>query len=818
MLAGVPPFVGPSQQVIQSRHLHEPPPDLGNIRPGLPAGLITAVTRALAKVPADRFHAADEFGRALESARLGRPRSRRRRRWPVVAALVLAALGGVWAYRGRGPALVEDRYLLLPFRGAATGPAVVPSADQVGRLLWRELSRWTGLDLVDEAAVQDQLSRDPRWGLSPEAARAMATALRAGRVIWGDLVTVGDSVEVRAGLYRADAPSQPIRRVQVTVPVGATGSAKALTDPMVTLARGLIAAEATLSDDIGRMATSSYPALLATLAGDSALLQWDLGSARAFYRRAIEADPNFGAPKLRYATASLWAAVPEAEWTSAAAAALAAADQLSPIERLEARALDALARADFPQACRAFDQVIAADSVRFNGWYGRGECLTRDDVVVPDRASPSGWRFRGSFAAGVAAHRMALRLVPYAHRALGGAAVDRLAARLMAGTNWLRVGRAAGASDPKYAAFLGYEGDSLGFTPYPIDQVLAGRRMPVSMARAVREARRSLLAITSGWIAEYPGSVAAVKAHAYALEVNGMVTGAPSQSALALIRTLGAGLPSDSVDFELGAWEVRLLLKARRYSAASQLAGRLLAMAGPAAASMAEPAASLRPGLAALIGRADLAAGWSEHLGQGPFVSLDGQVIDSPEGLLQTARRLLAYAAVGGPRDSLRAIEARLRREVTAQVEPSRQALVYETLRLQAAHLAYPDLDPPADTVLPMSRIEHALARGDRKAGLAEFERLAVSRAGQGAGGVAPEYLVLEARLLAMLGDSAAARSKLDGLLADLRVLNQDLLGWVPSAAAIGRGLGLRAALGGDMSLSGADTASQALWRRRGRE
>jgi hypothetical protein len=811
MIAGVPPFVGPNDQVIQIRHLRDPAPDLRNSRPGVPDGLATAVIRALAKVPADRFRSAADFSRALAPERLGRVR---RAWWPAVVGLValLMAVAGVWIVRARRGAPTVDRYLVLPFHGDGTADPIVPTADQVGRLLWRELSRWRGLDLVDEALVEDYRSRHPESTRSPEAAKPLASALRAGRLIWGSVVPVGDSVEVRAALYRAADPAEAVRRVRVAIPATTSGSVRALTDPMRALVRGLIADETRLADGGHLEGTTSYPALLATLAGDSALAQWDLVSARAAYRAAIAADPQFAAPKLRYATSSLWAAAPPPDWQAAAAGAAAAAGQLAPIEQLEAGALDALARGDFPAACRGFRRVIAADSLRFNGWFGLGECLARDDVVLVDRRSPSGWRFRSSFAAAISSLRTALGLVPFSHRAIGGAAIDRLAEKLMSGANWLRFGRDSAGGNPRFAAYPGFEGDSLAFVPYPIDEVLSGRRMTTTLAQAVRECRRTFLAITSRWIVEYPASPPAIKAHAYALEVNGLVTGTAPESALELIRGLRARLPADSVDLELGAWEVRLLLKAKRYSAAANLATRLLQTpTSPAAGS------DLLPGLAAFVGNADRAASLAESYGQSSFVSPQGDVIDSPEGLLRTARRLLVYAAIGGPRDSLRGIEARLRREVIAQIEPGRRSLVLETLRLQAAHLAYPELEPAADTVLPISRIERAIAAGNRDAALAEFVRLDSTRRSQSASDVAPDYLVLEARLLAALGDSAGARAKLDGWFADLRTLNQDVLAWVTQAAAVGRGLETRVALGGDMRSSGADTAFAAVWRRRGR-
>jgi len=49
-------------------HIHEPPPDLLDVRPELPPSLGDVVERALAKVPADRQQTADELARELLAA------------------------------------------------------------------------------------------------------------------------------------------------------------------------------------------------------------------------------------------------------------------------------------------------------------------------------------------------------------------------------------------------------------------------------------------------------------------------------------------------------------------------------------------------------------------------------------------------------------------------------------------------------------------------------------------------------------------------------------------------------------------------------
>jgi DNA-binding SARP family transcriptional activator len=65
LLAGEPPFTGRTPQAILARHVAAPVPPLRTIRPDVPAAVETAILRALAKDPADRFATAAEFGAAL---------------------------------------------------------------------------------------------------------------------------------------------------------------------------------------------------------------------------------------------------------------------------------------------------------------------------------------------------------------------------------------------------------------------------------------------------------------------------------------------------------------------------------------------------------------------------------------------------------------------------------------------------------------------------------------------------------------------------------------------------------------------------------
>jgi len=96
MLAGAPPCTGPNARSIIARHMTEPPPDVGVVRPDLPAGACILLKRMLAKSrdarPATAAALIDDIDRYPTLVE----RSPSRRRWIALAlvgiALVVAAL------------------------------------------------------------------------------------------------------------------------------------------------------------------------------------------------------------------------------------------------------------------------------------------------------------------------------------------------------------------------------------------------------------------------------------------------------------------------------------------------------------------------------------------------------------------------------------------------------------------------------------------------------------------------------------------------------------------------------------------------------
>ena len=71
MLAGEPPYTGPTAQAIILKRFTDPVPSVRRVRPNVPEGVDQAVQRALAPVPGDRFVTAAEFGRALQIGATG---------------------------------------------------------------------------------------------------------------------------------------------------------------------------------------------------------------------------------------------------------------------------------------------------------------------------------------------------------------------------------------------------------------------------------------------------------------------------------------------------------------------------------------------------------------------------------------------------------------------------------------------------------------------------------------------------------------------------------------------------------------------------
>ncbi|MFB3112256.1 MAG: hypothetical protein ACE10G_09505, partial [Gemmatimonadales bacterium] len=60
LLAGEPPYTGPTAQAIIAKRMSEPGPHVSTLRETVPPTVEAAINKALARTPADRFATAPE--------------------------------------------------------------------------------------------------------------------------------------------------------------------------------------------------------------------------------------------------------------------------------------------------------------------------------------------------------------------------------------------------------------------------------------------------------------------------------------------------------------------------------------------------------------------------------------------------------------------------------------------------------------------------------------------------------------------------------------------------------------------------------------
>jgi serine/threonine-protein kinase len=131
MLTGSVPFEGESTRAILFKQMMESPRSMRELVPEVPEGLMAAVSKGMAKEPADRYPDIEAFSAALEAAEISKPApvtaapaARKPQRWP----LMLAG-AGVLAAVAIGVALLQNRSAAEAPRGAdTTGVSTVATA------------------------------------------------------------------------------------------------------------------------------------------------------------------------------------------------------------------------------------------------------------------------------------------------------------------------------------------------------------------------------------------------------------------------------------------------------------------------------------------------------------------------------------------------------------------------------------------------------------------------------------------------------------------------------------------------------------------
>jgi hypothetical protein len=310
MLAGSPPFTGPTGQAILARHAVDPVPPLHTVRATVPLAVEEAIERALAKVPADRFATAGEFARALTAEQ---PSRRRRRPLPsrrsaavlaAVGAIALVALGSRTLRRSTTPAVLPSAATIavLPFSASSGDTALSRLGRDLAVTLSASLNGVGGIQTADRLMVAAETG--DRVALSTGDGAAVARRLDAGSFTRGTLVRAGDQVRLDLGLYRTEGQAPLAEGIVVT---GHRDSISALTDSVAwRLLRQVWQRGDPPSPSLAAVTTRSLPALRGFLDGERELEQNQWEKAALAYRSAIEADDTFWLAYFRYSLAQYW--------------------------------------------------------------------------------------------------------------------------------------------------------------------------------------------------------------------------------------------------------------------------------------------------------------------------------------------------------------------------------------------------------------------------------------------------------------------------------------------------------------------------------
>ncbi len=236
MLAGEPPFTGPTAQAINAKRLVGEVPGVRQVRPSVTESVEQAVTRALAPIAADRFASAAELARALaqtgataptgasagqpaSSASTSTPRPRRRRVQVGVLTLALGLLlflSVLFAWRrsrmgaeasDRGP----KRLAVLPFENLGDS-ADAYFADGITNEVRGKLSQIAGLAVIARASSNDyrKATKAPQQIAHELGADYLLTAT----VQWQKSPGALSRVRVSAELVRVEAGAAPTTRWQ----------------------------------------------------------------------------------------------------------------------------------------------------------------------------------------------------------------------------------------------------------------------------------------------------------------------------------------------------------------------------------------------------------------------------------------------------------------------------------------------------------------------------------------------------------------------------------------------------------------------------
>ena len=258
MLAGNPPHTGASAQQIIRKIVIEPVQGLTELRKTVPPNLAVAVTKALEKLPADRFESAKAFGDALANPAFttasasgtgtgvyaGSGDQFKRLFIAALAVAIATTSGFAWALLRPHPVpdvpVVRMTYELPPGESvneSVSGPiAVSPQGDRLAYVtqgasgthtVVRRTSELVGREIARTAFTNLTFSPDGRWlaytelnsddvrKVPVDGGQSVTLGSAANLVLRGLAWTAADTIVIgsSAGLWTVPAGGGPVRRL-----------------------------------------------------------------------------------------------------------------------------------------------------------------------------------------------------------------------------------------------------------------------------------------------------------------------------------------------------------------------------------------------------------------------------------------------------------------------------------------------------------------------------------------------------------------------------------------------------------------------------
>ncbi|MGQ0816046.1 MAG: hypothetical protein ACT4O1_16565 [Gemmatimonadota bacterium] len=714
----------------------------------------------------------------------------------VVALLTVIAVGVATIKPGsmrifRQPSLDPASYVVFPLANPAG-----EERDALEAALYSALTKWTDINVTSprEVRLEKPSALTATVGERADIARAFA----ARYFISMTVSPAGKQLRVGADLHDVESAARPIRHAEVVI-----SQTELQADTIFArLAATLLFDNSAAALPAG--GTASFVARTAFERGLASVREWNLGAADSLFLGAVQSDAEFARAYLWLAQVRYWQKADPAAWSYLISHAVEDSARLSPLDRLSINALNSVVQKD-PVACEQLKTVTQQYAHDFAGWFSYATCLFLDDAVVPDAKSPSGFSFRVSHRQAINAYQKALQLMPSIHRGLQGNSFIAVRQALYTSRNRVRSGRAAAPDTGTFSAHPSWQADTLAFVPVrDVDLT-----KPLSWLKgsevdeALRRQRRLFYDVAKTWATANPRSPEALEALALGLELLGHPTAADT------LRRARELAQTNEQRTQLGTREVLLRLRTsipddvRGMTRARVLADSLLAGYDGNAKGRA-----LIASIAALTGRARDAA--RLYAASESTINVD----PAEASMVATAARLLAYSALGGPPDSLAALETIVTRAIDNSLSQRAASNARRQWIVRAALLALPvhrfDSFTKLEDPLPVYAAQRAWLAGNDSVALRILAEREIVRSRVKPWDQTFDILYAEGWLWAKLGHPRKALQWIEPTLTSLEWSSPESLASPVRSGAFLRSLVLRA----DLAMQTGDKRGAALWSR----